>query len=238
MSSDIAERFSRTGLLLGENAAELQNKRVLIVGVGGVGGYAVENIVRAGVGCVVMVDGDDVDVTNCNRQIIALSETIGKAKVDVWVERCRQINPDGDFIPLHKFLKSAEDIDALLREGFDFVIDAIDDVPVKVELICQLKRKKIPFISSMGAGGKIDPMQVKLADLSKTSGCPLARVMRNKLKERRLQKGIPTVYSPEVPLRSFESKKIGSISYLPAIFGCFCAASAISALCGTKLHRG
>ena len=229
------ERFSRTGLLLGENADLLYQAKVLIVGIGGVGGYAVENIVRSGVGNVTVVDGDNIDITNSNRQIIALTNDIGRPKADVWLERCQQINPNGNFTAINKFLKTPEDISELLCDTPDFVIDAIDDVPAKVELIRQLKEKNIPFISSMGAGGKLDPSGVTLADISKTHGCPLARVMRGKLKEHRITKGVLTVFSPELPRRNFEYKKIGSISYLPAIFGCFCAAAAISHLTGTKL---
>ena len=232
---NINEKFSRTFLLLNEKAEKLHEKKVLIIGVGGVGGYAMENIIRAGIGSLTLIDGDMVDITNCNRQIIALDGTIGKPKVEVAAERCRMINPSGRIIARNCFLKTAEDISSLLDEGFDFVIDAIDDVPVKVELIRQLKEKNIPFISSMGAGGKVDPSQIRLGDISKTYGCPLARIMRSKLKEHRISKGVLTVFSPELPQRSFEHKKIGSISYIPAIFGCFCAAAAISYLSGINL---
>lgn len=229
--SNISERFSRTALLISEKEfLNFTDKKVLIIGVGGVGGYAAENIVRSGISNITMIDGDTVDITNCNRQLIALTSTIGQKKVDVLSKRCREINPDGHFITHDYFLKNEADIAGLLDNDFDFVIDAIDDVPVKVELIRQLKNKKIPFISSMGAGGKTNPSQIQIADLSKTYGCPLARIMRGKLKEFNLTKGIPTVFSPELPLRSFENKKIGSISYIPAIFGCFCAAAAINSL--------
>ena len=225
------ERFSRTDLLFGENTAlKLAEKKVLVVGVGGVGGHAAENIIRAGVGNAVLLDGDTVDISNCNRQIIALDHTIGSPKAEVLADRCRQINPSGTFTAITKFLKTPEDIAGILDREFDFIVDAIDDVPVKVELIRQLKEKNLPFISSMGAGGKTDPSQVKLADLSKTCGCPMARVMRNKLKSAGIVKGILTVYSPELPRRTFADKKIGSISYMPAIFGCFCAAAAIEYL--------
>ncbi|MBQ4329411.1 MAG: tRNA threonylcarbamoyladenosine dehydratase [Lentisphaeria bacterium] len=230
MEQSTEERFSRTALLLGDDAEKLRNKRVLIVGVGGVGGHAAENIVRSGVSHITLVDGDKVDITNCNRQIIAVSSTIGKPKAEVAAARFKEINPSGIFVAINSFLKSAEDISELLEKGFDFVVDAIDDVPVKTELIRQLKEKNIPFISSMGAGGKIDPSQIAFADISKTHGCPLARIMREKLKELKIYKGVQTVFSPELPQRSFEHKKIGSISYIPAIFGCFCAAAAIRKL--------
>ena len=230
MEQSTEERFSRTALLLGDDAEKLRNKRVLIVGVGGVGGHAAENIVRSGVSHITLVDGDKVDITNCNRQIIAVSSTIGKPKAEVAAARFKEINPSGIFVAINSFLKSAEDISELLEKGFDFVVDAIDDVPMKTELIRQLKEKNIPFISSMGAGCKIDPSQITFADISKTHGCPLARIMRGKLKELKIYKGVQTVFSPELPQRSFEHKKIGSISYIPAIFGCFCAAAAIRKL--------
>ncbi len=225
------KRFSRTDLLFGENTANrLAEKRVLIIGVGGVGGHAAENIVRAGAGFADFIDGDTVDISNCNRQIIALESTIGKAKAEVLAGRCREINPAGVFNAVNRFLKTPEDIAEVLSNGYDFVVDAIDDVPVKVELLRQLKERNIPFISSMGAGGKTDPAQVTISDLSKSHGCPLARVMRGKLKALHITKGVPVVFSPEIPMRSFENRKIGSISYMPAIFGCFCAAAAIKHL--------
>lgn len=224
-----SERFSRTHLLLQncKAANDLQNKKVLIVGVGGVGGHAAENIARAGIGHLVLVDGDNVDITNCNRQIIASDSTVGAPKVNVLANRLSDINPQGKFVPMIKFLKTPEDITALLKEHFDFAIDAIDDVPVKTELICQLKNYGIPFVSAMGAGGKLDPEQVAVADICKTHGCPLARIMRSKLKERGIRNGVNTIFSPEIPIRSFENKTIGSISYMPAVFGCFCAAETI-----------
>ena len=221
------DRFSRTALLLGEDkVCSLRNKKVLIVGVGGVGGHAAENIARAGIDNLTFVDGDSVDISNCNRQIIALSTNVGQPKAELLAARCREINPDGNFTAIVKFLKTPEEISDLLAGSFDFVVDAIDDIPAKVELIKQLKEKNIPFVSSMGAGGKTDPSQITLADIKKSYGCPLARVMRGKLKELHLT-NIPIVFSPEPPLRSFTGGKIGSISYIPAVFGCFCAAAAI-----------
>ena len=234
MNSENA-RFCRTELLLGEDSTQiLQKARVLVIGIGGVGGYAVENIARAGVGHLTMIDGDNVDISNCNRQIIALDSTIGVPKAELCAARCREINPDGDFIPEIRFLRTPQEISDLLDRNFDFVVDAIDDVPVKLELLCQLKKRKIPFISAMGAGGKINPEGISVTDISKTHSCPLARVIRNKLKNLGITKGIKVVFSPEAPRRSFENKKIGSISYLPAIFGCFCASEAISTLLKEK----
>jgi tRNA A37 threonylcarbamoyladenosine dehydratase len=227
----IPERFSRTALIFGENiTSTLFDKKVLVVGVGGVGGHAAENIARCGVGNMILVDGDSVDISNCNRQIIALDSTVGQPKAEVLAARCREINPQGQFTAAVKFLKTPEDIAYLLDQKFDFVVDAIDDVPAKTELIRQLKQYHIPFVSAMGAGGKLDPSQIQIADISKTYGCPLARVMRGKLKEIGIAKGVKTVFSPEIPKQSFTGKKIGSISYIPAICGCFCAAESIKEL--------
>lgn len=228
--NNIPDHFSRTALLLGEETVnKLSQFRVLVVGVGGVGGHAAENIARAGIGNLTLIDGDNVDISNCNRQIIALHSTIGSLKAEILADRCKDINPEGKFTPVTKFLKTPEDIAGILAHDFDFVIDAIDDIPVKIELIRQLKKRGTPFISSMGAGGKSDPQAIKFSDISKTNGCPLARILRGKFKELHL-KNIPVVYSPEVPLRKFTDRKIGSISYIPAIFGCFCAAAAIKHL--------
>ncbi len=229
------EIFSRTALLLGENTLrELARKKVLVIGVGGVGGHAAENIARCGIGHLTLVDGDNVDISNVNRQIIALQSTIALPKASVLAARCQEINPDGEFVSENRFLKNADEIRILLSRGFDFVVDAIDDVPVKTEIIRQLKTEKIPFISAMGAGGKVDPTLIKIADISKTTGCPLARVMRNRLKAVGITKGVKVVFSPETPRQTFADRKIGSISYLPAICGCFCAAEAVRVLCGDK----
>ena len=223
--------FDRTGLILDKDQCrKLKSARVLIVGTGGVGGYALENIARAGVGHLTIVDGDPVDITNCNRQLSALTSNTGIPKVQVWKERIALINPAAQVDAVHRFVRSREEIEAILCNGFDFAVDAIDEFGPKIELILALKARKIPFISAMGAGGKLDPSAVKIADISKTSGCPLARNVRKKLREYHIEKGVKTVYSPEVPRKKFADRKIGSISFMPAIFGCFCAAEAVNSL--------
>lgn len=233
MTEGFQERFSRTALLLGEAAwTALTRKNVLVVGLGGVGGHAAEEIARCGVGRMTLADGDTVDVSNCNRQIIATTRTVGQMKASLLASRCREINPDGTFLAAEKFLRTADDIAALLDGGFDFVVDAIDDVPVKTELLRQLVARRIPHISAMGAGGKLDPALVRRADIAKTSGCPLARVMRSRLRALGITRGVRVVFSPETPRRAFTGRNIGSISYLPAVFGGFCAAEAIEVLCG------
>ena len=223
--------FDRSELLIGEeNCRKLANSRVLVLGIGGVGGYALENLARAGIGHLTIVDGDNVDITNCNRQLSALLTTVGQTKTDVWCERIKNINPDAKVIAKAQFLRTPEDIENILSSGFDFAIDAIDELEPKISFICALKRKKIPFISAMGAGGKLDPTQIKIADISKTNGCPLARIVRKRLRDLGITKGVKTVYSPEPPLKRFADRKIGSISFIPAIFGCFCAAEAVNSL--------
>ena len=148
-----------------------------------------------------------------------------------WRRRITDINPAVAVDAQHRFLRSDAEIAELLdNTHFDFVIDAIDELTPKIAFICALKRRKIPFISAMGAGGKLDPSQIKIADISKTSGCPLARNVRKTLREHGISKGIKTVYSPEPPLKHFADRKIGSISFIPAIFGCFCAAEAVNYL--------
>ena len=155
----------RTIRVLGKERFErLSRARVLICGVGGVGGYAAEHLVRSGIGSLTIVDGDTVDASNINRQIAALTGTVGKDKCEVLKERFTDINPDINIKTVSKFIKTAEELDALLDEGFDFVIDAIDDVPAKIELICCCVERKIPLISSMGAAGKLDISKIKEAD--------------------------------------------------------------------------
>lgn len=228
--------YERTALLIGtENCRTLSEKCVLIVGTGGVGGAAVEFLVRAGIGKMVLVDGDEVDETNRNRQFSALTSTAGKSKVAVWERRCREINPRIVIEAVDKFLRSPADIAELLDFArCDFAIDAIDEIEPKIELISALYHRQIPFVSSMGAGGKVDPSAIQSGDISKSFGCPLARNVRKLLREKGISKGVKCIFSPEPPLRKFEQRKIGSISYIPAIFGAFCAKEAIFSLLPEK----
>ena len=231
MTADYRPIFDRSELLIGEeNCQKLARARVLVLGIGGVGGYALENLARAGIGHLTIVDGDNVDITNCNRQLSALTTTAGRPKTEVWAERIKAINPNIQLDAQHRFLRTGEDIEELLSTPFDFAIDAIDELEPKIAFIVALKKRKIPFISAMGAGGKLDPSQIKLADISKTNGCPLARIVRKRLRDLGITKGVKTVYSPEPPLKRFSDRKIGSISFIPAIFGCFCAADAVNYL--------
>jgi tRNA A37 threonylcarbamoyladenosine dehydratase len=170
-------------------------------------------------------------VTNKNRQLLALDSTVGRPKCDVLAERLLDINPELDLVVIKEYLEAEKAGEVLGSYKIDFLVDAIDTLSPKLHLIKYCVDNGIPLVSSMGAGGKTDPSQITLADIKKSYGCPLARVMRGKLKELHLT-NIPIVFSPEPPLRSFTGGKIGSISYIPAVFGCFCAAAAIRHLTG------
>lgn len=219
---------SRTRRLLGDAAADaLAKKHVLVLGLGGVGGYVAEFLARAGIGKLTLVDGDAITVSNLNRQLPALTTTLGRLKAEVAAERCRLINPAGEFVSVPRFIKP-EEVDALLdSDAFDGAVDAIDDVPVKVAFLLGCREREIPVVSSMGAGNKLDPEQVKTADISKSHGCPLARAVRRKLREAGVSKGVTTVFSPET-IRT--EGAFGTASYMTAAFGVHCAAWMINAL--------
>lgn len=193
------ERFERTALLLGEEGLNrLQQKHVAVFGVGGVGGYAVEALARSGIGELTIVDKDEVTESNINRQIIATIKTVGRKKVDVMEERIAEINPD---CTVHKYAcfylpENAAEFDF---SQYDYVVDAVDTVTAKLELILQARKAGVPVISSMGAGNKLDPARFEVADIYETSVCPLARVMRRELKKRGVD-GVKVVYSKEEPL--------------------------------------
>ena len=222
--------FQRTTALLGEEKVNLlRAARILVVGVGGVGGCAAEQLCRAGVGTLTLLDGDRVDPTNLNRQLPALASTVGRFKAEVLCERFRDINPEGHFTPEVRFLKPDE-CDALLDGPFDLVVDAIDDVPAKVGLLRAAAVRGLPAVSSMGAGGKIDPEQVRCADIGKTFGDPLARRVRQELRHAGVTRGIPCVFSPEERRQVQDFEVIGTVSYMPAVFGCHLAAAALKLL--------
>ena len=222
--------FQRTAALLGDEAvARIRNARALVLGTGGVGGYAAEQLCRMGVGNMTLIDGDTVDPTNCNRQIAALNSTVGFNKAEILSSRFRDINPEGDFTSEVRFIK-AEECDDLLACRYDVVIDAIDDVPAKVAFLESVVKNQIPCVSVMGAGGKKDISQIRIADISKTFGDPLARKVRSELRSRGISKGIVTVFSPEPRCQVKEFTTIGTISYMPAAFGCYAAAAALELL--------
>ncbi|MCD6659480.1 MAG: tRNA threonylcarbamoyladenosine dehydratase [Lentimicrobium sp.] len=230
---------ARTQLLIGEEAiARLSNAHVLVAGLGGVGAYAAEQLVRAGVGQLTIVDGDKVNPTNRNRQLPALISTTGRPKTEVMAERLLDINPDLKLTVIQEYIKDQRMID-ILETGYDYVVDAIDTLSPKVYLIYHTMRLGMPLISSMGAGGKFDPSQVKVVDISQTNNCKLAYYMRKRLHKLGIWSGFKAVFSPEevsrqsVELSEGEINKkstVGTISYMPAIFGCFCAAGVLEDL--------
>jgi len=229
--------FDRVKALLGEKGFEkLKNSSVAVFGVGGVGGYAVEALVRSGIGTITVFDSDKVDESNLNRQIIATVDTIGKDKVDVIKERALSINPDV-IIKTEKVFYLPENADKYDLTIYDYVIDAIDTVSAKLELISRAKGSGVPIISSMGTGGKLDPSKLKVADVYKTSGCPLARVMRKELKARGV-KGVKVVYSDEqVAINSEDVGKKAdgkaapaSVIFVPAVAGLMLAREVVTDL--------
>lgn len=232
---------ARTRLLVGDdNIEKLRNANILVAGLGGVGAYAAEQLVRAGIGSMTIVDGDIVHLTNRNRQLPALVSTTGRPKTEVMQERLLDINPDLKLTLVQEYIKDQRMID-ILETGFDYVVDAIDTLSPKVYLIYHTMRLGMPLISSMGAGGKFDPSMVKIADISETNNCKLAYYMRKRLHKLGIWEGFKAVYSPEEVSRSAielsegelnKKSTVGTISYMPAIFGCFCAAGVVTDLVG------
>ena len=222
--------MSRTQLLLGDEKIEkLMSKNVLVVGLGGVGGICAEMIARAGVGKMTIIDADTVDVSNTNRQIQALHSTAGKLKSVVMAARLKDINPNLDLTMLSVFIQEEITIDLLETNRFDYAVDCIDTLSPKVHFIKACLDRKIPIVSSLGAGGKVDPAQVVITDISKTHQCNLAKYVRKKLHEVGIRTGLKVVFSAEpveqeriiVTEKAFPKKSIiGTVSYMPAIFGC------------------
>jgi tRNA A37 threonylcarbamoyladenosine dehydratase len=242
----VVEMFSSTQLLIGKEALERLNaSSVLVVGLGGVGAYVAEMLCRAGVGHLTLVDGDVVSVSNKNRQLIALDSTIGKNKTEVLAQRLKDINPNVELELRTEFLRDESMISLLENNKFDYVVDAIDTLSPKVFLAAWSVYFNIPIVSSMGSGGKTDPTQIQIADISKTYNCPLARMMRKKLHKLKIYENIIAVFSPEevskdcvVEQRS-ENKisNVGTISYMPAMFGCTIASVVIRELSGKEVIK-
>ena len=253
-------QFSRTQLLIGETAInKLQKSRVAVFGIGGVGGYVCEALVRSGVGAFDLVDDDKVCLTNLNRQIIATRKTVGKYKADVMKERMLDINPDVD-VRIHRCFFLPENADDFPFDEYDYVVDAVDTVTAKIELILRAKAHNVPIISAMGAGNKLDPGRFKIADIYQTSVCPLARVMRRELKKRHV-KNLKVVYSDEQPIRPLEDMSIscrtgcicppgaqhkcterrdipGSTAFVPAVAGLMIAGEIVKDLSKTVQDNG
>lgn len=233
--------MERTALLLGdEKVAMLRRAHVLVVGLGGVGAYAAEMIARAGVGRMTIADADTVSPTNINRQLVALHSTLGRPKAEVLAERLRDINPELELTVLNHFIRDEETYALLDAAKYDYVVDAIDTLSPKLALILASLDRGLPLVSSMGAGAKTDPTQLEIADISKTHHCPLAHMLRKRLHKAGVRKGFRAVFSPE-PMREGamilceeQNKKsnVGTISYIPALFGIGCASVVIRGLIG------
>lgn len=209
--------FDRTALLLTSGALKkLENANVLVVGLGGVGSYAAESLARCSVGNMHIVDGDCVTKSNINRQLYALNSTVGKPKVEVAKERILDINPKINLVAQNKFLEP-EDIEKIDFSQYDFVADAIDSVRSKVELIHSAYSAGVPVISCMGTGNKLNPELLRIADISKTSVCPLAKAVRTNLRKLGINKGVAAVFSTEEPLPCKDA--VGSVSFVPSVAG-------------------
>lgn len=238
------EEFRRTANLIGEESLEKLNKaRVAVFGVGGVGGYVCEALARSGIGTFDLIDKDTVDITNINRQIIATSKTVGRYKAEVMKERILDINKDA-VVNIHNCFFLPENSDEFPFEEYDYVVDAVDTVTAKIELVMKAKEKNVPIISSMGAGNKLDPTCFKVADIYKTNVCPLAKVMRRELKKRGVKK-LKVVYSEELPITPANVKQAqdtnadgkfvkvapGSIAFVPSVVGLIIAGEVIKDIC-------
>jgi tRNA A37 threonylcarbamoyladenosine dehydratase len=235
------EWLSRTEMIIGKRGLKkLKASNVLVVGLGGVGAYAAEMICRAGVGKMTIVDGDKIHLSNRNRQLLALKSTEGSSKAGLMGERLLDINPGLNLTVINEYIKDnrmAEILDA----GFDYVIDAIDTLSPKVFLIYHAIQRKYPIISSMGSGGRFNPLQIRISDISETTDCSLARTLRKRLHGLGVREGVVTVYSPEpidkskiIPTSGEKNKAsiVGTISYMPAAFGIACASVVIRDLAG------
>mgnify|MGYP004495126579 FL=1 len=226
-------QFSRTELLIGKDGLEkLKNSKIAVFGIGGVGSFVVEGLARSGIGNFVLIDNDTICLTNLNRQIHATTKTIGMYKVDAMKQRILDINPDANIENYKEFYLPESKI-KILNKNIDYIVDAIDTVTTKVLLACQARDLEIPIISAMGTGNKLDPTRFEVTDIYKTSMCPLAKIMRKKLKENGVKK-LKVVYSKEEPIKPYydeirkeEKVKAGSISFVPSVVGMIIAGEVI-----------
>ncbi len=225
---ELNEQFSRTELLLGKTALEkLQAATVAVFGVGGVGGYVVEALVRSGVGSFELIDNDTVSLSNLNRQIIATKDTVGRDKVEVMRERVLSINPDAK-VTMRKCFYLPEVAQEFDFSKYSYVVDAVDTVTAKIDIIMQAKAAGVPVISSMGAGNKLDPTRFQVADIYSTSGCPLAKVMRRELRKREVD-ALKVVYSTEEAIQTGQ-RIPGSVAFVPSVAGLIVAGEVVKDL--------
>ena len=225
--------WNRLELMLKEKLELLQNKTILVIGLGGVGGYTVESLVRLGIKKIIIVDGDVVDITNINRQIIALHSTIGKSKVEVFKERIYDINPNCEVVGIYKFITPAE-VNSLVTNEIDYVVDACDTVEVKKEIIRVCNEKDISFISCMGTGNKMDPSKLEIIDIRKTEYDPLAKVIRKMVRDENIKCKVPVTCSKEIPIKH-EGNTIASCSFVPSVAGLLCTSYIVNDIVG-DLH--
>lgn len=223
--------------------ARLEQAVVMVVGLGGVGAYAAEMLARAGTGTLILIDGDTVSLSNCNRQLLGLRPNVGQKKTELMARRIRDINPQVVLRTIDEYLDE-QNLNALLdAQTPDFLVDAIDTLSPKAALIAYALQRGWPLVSAMGAGAKMDATAVRIGDISKTFNCPLASALRKRLRKAGIDKGFPAVFSEELPLArpapvcegQNGKSQVGSISYLPAVFGCVCAQVAIQNLLNTTL---
>ena len=222
--------WARLELLLQDKINIVQNKSVLIIGIGGVGGYVVESLARLGIRKLIIVDGDVVDITNINRQIIALHSTIGRYKVDVMKERVLDIHPKCDVIGISEFILPAK-VPELLNLEVDYVVDACDTIEVKKEIIRICSKRKIPFISCMGTGNKLYPQKLQIMDIRKTSYDPIAKILRKMVRDEHIIGPVPVVCSMESPI-PHEGSRIASCSFVPSIAGLLCTSFLVHHMMG------
>lgn len=243
----MSEWLSRTELLLGKEKLErLQCAHVLVAGLGGVGAYAAEQLCRAGIGEMTIIDGDVVESTNKNRQLPALDSTIGQQKAELMASRFRDINPELKLHVINDFIRDERMVEVLGEAKYDYIVDAIDTLAPKIFLIYHSLQKGLPIVSSMGSGGKTDPSKIEIADISKSYNCNLARMLRKRLHKLGVYKGVKVVFSSEftdpesIVLVESQNKKsnVGTISYMPPIFGCFVASVVIRDLIKTNEPDG
>lgn len=235
--------LGRTSLLIGEeNINRLIQSHVMVVGMGGVGSFAAEFICRNGIGKITIIDGDVVDPTNRNRQLPALSTNHGVSKAEIMAERLLAINPELELTVIKEFIQP-EMVEKLLEEKPCYIIDAIDSITPKLSFIKMAYERKLPMVSSMGAGGKMDPTKIQVADISKSFNCPFAQQLRKMLKKDKIYKGIKVVFSPEENIKeslmmtdgsNYKKSAYGTMSYMPATFGAVVASVAIRDLMNTK----
>lgn len=230
--------YERTRMAIGDRAIErLKGSSVILFGVGGVGSFVAEALARAGVGSITLVDNDKISLTNLNRQLVALNSTLGKVKTEVMAERIKDINPECDVKCVNEFILY-DNINDVIDRKFDYCVDAVDTVTAKITIIQRCKELEIPIISSMGTGNKLDPTRLKVVDISKTSVCPLAKVMRKELKERKIEK-LKVCFSDEKPIIPLESEEVtskrrtpASVSFVPSVAGLIIAGEVIKDIAG------